>query len=269
MCDKKTYINQIIIRSKECSPCYVKRKGVLSVEASICVPLFLIAMMALISIANMYYVYERVYSSVCEEARYIAVYSHDGNAYSIGGVQANIEERLGEKLINSGLIRDGAAGLDFSESDLSNQEIAIIAVNYYYAIPFGITPLDDIKFSCRAVIHTWTGYVNGLNGLSSISEYVYMTKNGKVYHRSRECSHIRLHIRCVSGKDMKSLRNNAGGKYKKCEYCKPKLKDERLYVTEDGDRYHNSLTCSGLKRTVVRVRLSDIEGVSACSRCGY
>ena len=54
-----------------------------------------------------------------------------------------------------------------------------------------------------------------------------------------------------------------------CELCaEGKHADSAVYVTETGDRYHLSIGCSGLKRTVTRVRRSDVTGLPYCSECG-
>jgi len=241
----------------------------LTIEAALTVPMFMMAMVTLLSFANMYYVKERIDAAVYEEAHKLAVLSYDGNTYGVGGVEASIEERLGNGFLNSGVIKGKSDGLDYSDTDLSNSEIITISVKYAFSIPFGFAAFDEIRLESRATAHSWTGFVNGLASSGELSEYVYMAKNGEVYHRTRECSHIRLHIRSVSGKEIRSLRNEKGSKYKKCDYCKPKISDARLYITDDGDKYHNTLSCVGLKRTVIRVRISDIKGVSPCSRCGY
>ena len=251
-----------------------KKRAVLTIEAALSVPLFLIVMTSLIMFANIYYVRERIDAAVYEEAKKIAVLSYGQNTYGVGGIEASISERLGDRFLSSGVIKGGTSGLNYSDTDLSNPEIAVISVRYSCVLPFGLSVVasivaDGMQFESKAVAHTWTGYRNGLSSYSDLSEYVYMTKNGEVYHRNRECTHIRLHIKSVSKNELTNIRNSSGAKYKKCEYCRPKSADTRLYVAEDGDRYHNTLSCMGLRRTVIRVRLSDIAGVRQCSRCGY
>ena len=71
----------------------------------------------------------------------------------------------------------------------------------------------------------------------------------------------------LAGKDeVSSLRNASGGKYSPCEKCGGDG-SVIVYVTNEGDRYHNTIECSGLKRSVRCVPLSEAGGRSPCSRC--
>ncbi|MDO4189626.1 MAG: pilus assembly protein [Lachnospiraceae bacterium] len=245
-----------------------RKRGILTVETALILPVFLMMMLMLTSISTLYYVKGRVDALVSEELKAVALSKYESDSVTVSNVEAEICDGIGERLLNSGIIKDGRSGMDFSESDLTGEEIISICVNYYVAIPFDLFGLCDIPIKSERIMHTWNGYINGLNG-SSYTDYVYMTENGTVYHMSRECSHIRLKINAISGNDIKLLRNENGAKYKQCIYCKPSLSDNKLYVTSDGDKYHNTLTCGGLKRTVIKVRKSKIEGIRPCSRCGY
>ena len=246
-------------------PC---KSAVLSVEAAIVLPLFLICAVTLMTLISTYYINSKMEAAINEEAKFIS-FNHYDDGYSVGALEADIESRLGDRLLNSCLIKGGADGINYDNSDLSDKEFVKISVSYTVKAPFSMFSMFEIPFDNTVIMHTNIGYINGLNGFYDYSDYVYMAKNGTVYHRSRECSHIRLSIKGVKSSEIKTLRNTDGKKYKKCEYCRPKLKDGKLYITDDGDKYHNTLMCVGLRRTIVRVKLSDIGDVKPCTRCGY
>lgn len=202
----------------------LKKQAVLSIEASVTLPLFLIAVVLLLSLSSVFYISERMEAAVCEEAKELAC--------------------------------------------TSDEEIIEVSKNYCISFPFDVFGTLELPLESKAIMHNSKGYVNGLYGFES-EEYVYMTENGTVYHKSRECSHIKLNIKKITSSELKHSKNSSGAKYKKCSYCKPKKNDPNIYVTSDGDRYHNTLSCSGLKRTVKRVRLSSIGSIPPCSKCGY
>ncbi|WP_249301050.1 hypothetical protein [Qiania dongpingensis] len=100
-------------------------------------------------------------------------------------------------------------------------------------------------------------------------EYVYITQNGAVYHRKRECTYLKLSIRAADGNSVSGLRNEEGSKYRPCERCmKNVLMPGTVYITDTGDRYHRTRNCSGLNRWIMKVPLSQVGGKGPCSRCG-
>ncbi len=96
-------------------------------------------------------------------------------------------------------------------------------------------------------------------------KYVYVAENGQVYHNSRSCTHIKLGIKEVS----KNSLHNTNSKYISCKICGDESNySEKVYITTSGDCYHYFSGCSGLKRSVSRVKLEYTSGLRECSRCG-
>ena len=70
----------------------------------------------------------------------------------------------------------------------------------------------------------------------------------------------------VGKEELTALRNASGGRYSPCEKCGGDGSGI-VYITNEGDRYHNTIECSGLKRSVRCVPLSEAGGRAPCSRC--
>ena len=103
---------------------------------------------------------------------------------------------------------------------------------------------------------------------STDEQIVYVTETGTVYHKIPGCTHIKLSIETTTYDAVKDLRNSYGGKYSPCEKCGKGAKYAGvLYITETGDRYHTSIKCSGLKRSVTGIKISEVGERGKCSRC--
>ncbi len=136
------------------------------------------------------------------------------------------------------------------------------------SLPFSWLSFGRGVVAQKAVVRCWTGYTgesfdNGFSG-----EIVYITPEGSVYHKNRDCTHLRLSVRQIASGTLEGERNSAGGRYTPCEYCVRRGQTgATVYVTDYGASYHNNRNCQGLKRTVMAVPLSQVGGRPGCSRC--
>lgn len=155
----------------------------------------------------------------------------------------------------------GIAGINITESSIDNGHIDMV-VQYSMRVPF---VNKDILISQRAFMKDWTG-----SDITKKPTLVYITKTGKVYHRTKECRHLNFDIKKLTYGQTFTLRNSSGGKYKKCHLCgNNKISSSFIvYVTADGDRYHTTLDCKSLTRNIITIDISDIGERKACSDCG-
>ncbi|MCR4656391.1 MAG: pilus assembly protein [Lachnospiraceae bacterium] len=247
------------------------RNGSITIETAMVLPIFLFGMFAVIDLFSMLGFYMGMERALDIEAKKLCIRAYDSGDLSGDAIESDIVSVLSES-VKEFPVEGGKNGIDFGQSDIHNREIIILQADYVFKPNFDVFGITNIQMSQRRLMHTWIGYEQGLYGGFSETEdaWVYVAKNGAVYHKNLMCSHIKLSIMETTGKAVDSLRNIYGGRYKPCEICHAKKGDRKIYVPANGDRYHNSLNCSGLKRTVSSIRLSEAvkKGLRACSRCG-
>ena len=238
-------------------------KGSLTIEAAVALPLFMTGLLTFVSMLLMQLTAMRIQASVHDTAKKLIETLADGHSIATSSVKDMMQDALSDWDLR--FVKNGKEGLDMSDSDIDDPEYIILDVRCR------LIPLTDcfgalsIPLERRCMAHVWCGYDREF---FPDDEYVYITNDSEVFHCDRECSHIRLTVTKTSSDMIGTLRNNSGAKYRPCEYCHPKASDTELYITPEGDRYHKSITCSGLKRTVRAIRRSETGDRRPCSRCG-
>lgn len=246
-----------------------RSRGSITVEAAMAVPVFFFATLALVFLLEMMAVQTSVRSGLQEAGKKLVVRATEVTLVFPAELERDVVNSIGAARLERSIVESGSTGIDCSHSYLSPVTgIGEIEAFYHVRIPlpfFSIAPIP-----CRETmrIKAWTGYEAG--GLKEKDEQiVYVTDTGIVYHRNPHCTHLDLSIRTTTSSNLENLRNENGGKYHACEKCvQGSTPGQNVYITDQGDRYHNSLSCSGLKRTIYTVRISDIPGKRACFKCG-
>ncbi len=205
----------------------------MTVEASLAVPLFLFFMVNVLSCLLFFHTFLSNLEHLHQQGRQLSMM-----AYMAG---------------DSGLIRDDMVQLVHPE------RISPV-------VPILGYPGTTIVSCCY--MRAWTGYdvEHRAEGGEGEETYVYITDGGSAYHMARNCTHLTLSITLAGKEEMETLRNASGGRYRPCERCGGDGSGI-VYITKEGDRYHNTIECSGLKRSVRCIPISEAVGRTPCSRC--
>lgn len=249
-----------------------KIKGSLTVETALVLPIFLFLSITLISFLDIMNCYIEMEYALHETAREMAiVYYPLSQREEYEGVMLEaiaegiLIEKIGIGKINSLPIKNGMAGINIFRSDIDNEYIELV-ITYKVSPLLDIFHIGEMRLINKAKIHTWTGYQ--LDSKDEVDmAYVFITDYRSVYHIKSDCSHLFLDIKNVSKGDIDTIKNSQGKKYTACKICVKDQSDEMIYVTEHGEAYHNTLSCSGLKRTVYKVRKEEVAGLPMCQRC--
>lgn len=109
----------------------------------------------------------------------------------------------------------------------------------------------------------------GVQGEEAGKKYVYITQNGTVYHGRRGCAYLRPSVHPTPFLGLPGLRSKDGSRYYPCERCMKAVDAlQMVYITDYGNRYHDSKNCSSLNRWVMKISVEEVEGRRPCSKCG-
>jgi hypothetical protein len=210
------------------------KQASLTVECAFVLPMFFLGILTMVSFMDLYKLQTEKLVTLCENVKTV------GTArYMIGSEQGQFSRNIG----------------------------------YTYEPLAALVPLGKVKGSIKVSAYAWVGRTYSEEEAAKYEEQdeemVYVAETGSVYHKDIGCSYLNLSINQVAGTSVAGMTNASGKHYSACETCSRGGQPAGVvYVTSNGTRYHNLETCSGLKRTVRLVKLSKVNGMSACSRCG-
>lgn len=205
----------------------------MTVEASIALPLFIFAVINLLSVILLFGEYSSELADMHMRAKELSVHAH-------------------------ALMSDTDAGDDLVVMTKVQELEPLIPVMGFNG---GVTIIN-----CR--VRKWTGYdVTNLQGNQGDEEWVYITPTGESYHTNPNCSYLNLKIMSAVSSKIDNYRNNSGEIYRPCEKCEDITLTGICFYTEYGNRYHTTLNCSGLKRTIMTIPISEVGSRHLCNKC--
>lgn len=263
---------------------FISQRASLTVETALVLPLFLFAICFMMYFTEVVRIQAEISNELYKQSKDLALSSYvysraeSNNIIASGEVEDLISGMLGNLYVKSEVkneLGENYFEINNIESDISlllssymeEDDVIDIVALYNIKIPCNFFQLNKIKVIQRARIRGWTGYENA-EGESEQEEMVYITQYGSVYHRDALCTHINLSISQVNVEEVENLRNSGGGKYYACELCGDESGNGTVYITNTGDRYHKIRECSGIRRGIMTVPISQVGNRGPCSRCG-
>ncbi|MDD2972332.1 MAG: hypothetical protein PHE02_09415 [Lachnospiraceae bacterium] len=261
-------------------------KASITVEAAIAVPCFLFTVIQLLYSIDMIRLYSNLEMAMHQTGQEMAIHAYaydkildqdEGMLGQAGAamfqhlyVKEQVLEKADKVYLDHSPVVNGKEGITFLKSSFMEEDIIDLVAEYKVQSMASLMGHARMPFMNRCRMRAWTGYDNTKacdSTLSEDEEYVYVTETGSAYHTNRNCTHLELSVTTASIKDLSDMRNDAGGKYYPCELCGNDNQSDMIIIARQGDRYHRSSACSGLKRTVYTIPLSETGGRTLCERC--
>lgn len=240
--------------------------GSYTLEAAVVIPLITGFWLFLLFFFRVLQVQTCVYGALSYSSRRTAAIASEmeSPAASLGTAEIFFRKNIAEQDVIDQYVEGGIWGISLLTSECSGEFIDLKAY-YRVKFPIGFFQIRGITIFQESKSKKWTGQPVDQDEQFS---YVYVTKYGEAYHRSKDCNYLDLSIQTAKAAQIGGLRNQNGHKYYPCELCAAEISGpEEVYITRYGESYHSSIGCGGLKRTIYLIRLSDVGLRHPCKKC--
>ncbi|MGN0396379.1 MAG: TadE/TadG family type IV pilus assembly protein [Coprococcus sp.] len=255
-------------------------EGSATLEAALILPVFIFAMLVIYSMGCAICTRTVVYEAMQETVQYMAEYAYmydraaeaadvdyegsaAGTAVNVATAYGKLGGYIDDKELVDKYVSGGVSGIIIMQAELNDDGYIYMDIAYQLAVDVPL--VGNLCSSVTESIRQKAYLGNSIISDETQEEYVYVAENQSVYHTTRSCYHIRLSVMQISEKTL----NSRYSSLKPCDFCvKEGVTKNIVYVTEEGDKYHYSRVCRGLKRTVYRVKKSECQDLPPCSNCG-
>ncbi len=256
-----------------------KAPGSMTVEAAIVLPLFLFFFLNLGCAIELIRLHGNLELALWETGNRMCVYGAAlseseslagvGSMFSYFYVKSEVIDYVGEEYLEQSPLTHGGSGLRFLESKmLSARDTLEINMTYEVSSFHPLANFYPFRMANRYYGHLWTGFQLPLGADGGKVETVYVAETGEVYHVSASCTHLKLSIQEVTLQEALTERNGGGAQYVLCSLCGDMPRMETVFITDEGECYHYTKECSGLKRTIYSMsREEAAEKYRPCMRC--
>ncbi len=241
--------------------------GSVTVEAAMTIPLFLFAILCMVYLLEIQSIQFSIAAATQHAGKLAAEQIPVVSVLNPIKLKTDIVNIVGAERLDRSIVEGGSGGIQcFTSYYDSGDEVVHIRVSYRVRLPFPEYMHIGQKICQEVEIKAWTGYQHmGLD--EEDDSIVYIADTGSVYHSDYQCSALHVQIRFIPQAELSHYRNESGGKYYACERCVHGSTMSGVYIADYGLKYHNSLSCSGLKRSIRTVKKSQVKGRRPCSKC--
>ena len=273
---------------------YVTLQGSITVEASLVMPLVILAFVTIIQVMLLMNVQLRVQSALYSQTMKAAGYSYFADSvesclfeeipkddYKVvmdiakKGVTAllirnMVLNELGDDFFDNPWLKGGRDGISVLIMPWSKSEDIEVTLYYRLQPAFDFFGIGSIDMVSRVRAGKWTGTtrVPVSDEAVAAADTVYITSSGTVYHTYKDCTYLSVKLTAVKYGDVGSRRNSSGGKYYPCSSCCTGLTaDSTVYISKYGERYHKDKNCHNIYHNFIEVRLEEVGNRNLCSKC--
>lgn len=247
----------------------------LTIEAALVFPIFLFALLFVISLFDMLDTHRKVQIIADDITRKFSKYAYvieytdsdkQGDIFKLGSVHAYAMYRLHHEMDMRKLKYANTLGTAYREDG----DMICVKYSYIYKPFYNIFGYFGMYQEVMSKRRAFVGVDTRRKNIEDAKEEditVYIGKTSKRYHLSPACHYLSNQLRVVDMAHIHSERNQYGAKYGACNRC-GKGAGKTVYIMTSGTAYHKDATCTAITSYVSKVRLSEVRHMGACSYCG-